>query len=506
MAERVPRHRREYWTRQFLVAVRANPAGLTPDLLDEFAGPARTGYSERHLRRIAMRGAPYPQRSRFEASEEVLALVVDCRGNIAHAYDRYKDLPDSAVVSYPTFWRAVERALSPRVRADMRHGERANRALKLTVPVATHHRNYLWSADFKDLHHPLRGPDGEVLLNEKGEPIHAQSFSLVDGHTSAVVWSELIVETTADIVFVALIEAFCCLGPDSQLGGIPVNIVTDNDTVFKADRITRLLDAFKVDLNSTDIYSPEQNGWVESFHALAEGRYCRSQPGFSHGPATADGKLLSGAEHAPTVPEARSRWAEFIHQVNYRLRSRRPGEALRSRIERWTADSEPVRVGDVSAYRELLNRRRSPVTKNGIHLYGDHFFLPRLATLRGKKVEVYYMPRARQRVFLAYDGEWLGEAKRRTAATEADRSAVRREHAKDRRRIEALRRERAEREAAGAAGMESTPRTADDPETSPDLLGRLARAERRSKRPQRDPSELLRLTRVNEPEADDGGR
>jgi putative transposase len=451
------------------------------ELFPQARGPGgrRLEVSERTVWRWVRQATQTPERvglpgarPRFEIDSQVRTRLAYWRGNVAAVH---RELLAAAAQGGPvapgrsTLYRAVARALSPGDRAGLRKGERARREFDVFLSRPATYHNAVWEADH------VQAP---VEVDVAGQLVKPWVTWFVDVSTNVV--TGLAVSpgpASRESILAALRSAISLEAPYGPAGGLPERVRVDRGKDFLSRTITAALGVFAVGVEDLPGYTPHLKGTVESLNGAAETMFFAQLPRYVHAPTLANGQVADAdapaLRYEAFVAEllAWVRWWNTQHQM-LALDDRTP-------LEAWLADPTPlvsVPAGDLHLFTLEDDGRERRITTKGVSWAGRSYVGEWMTGHVGRRVRLRYMPHHEHEVevFDARTAEHLGAAVLSDQASPEMVAAVRRERARQARRLAADLKaaEKARRAVRGLDGGRAGPGGAgDDPRPGPAQLG-----------------------------------
>jgi putative transposase len=340
-------------------------------------------------------------RERFDLTEADVADLAYHFGNVA-AWHRERVAAGGDLVSLSTLRRAVDRRLSPGLRAGLAEGERALRNYDTYLTRPAGFRNDCWEADHAELAIYVRLPDGRV--------VRPWMTVFVDRSTRAIPGWAMAVTASQASVLEGLRSAILVDEDRGPFGGLPARVRYDQGKEFLADAVGAAAASLGIDAKAVRGYSPHLKGTVERTHETIETVFLAGLPGFAHGPRDRAGRLVERDEPLLSFEVLVGLLAEFVNGYN----TVRPHEGIdgQTPLQRWCADPTPIEpVGPERLRHLLLARVERVVTKRGVSVAAKTYNCAELCGYVGERVEVRYLPRHQRDVEVYRHGVHLGTAR-----------------------------------------------------------------------------------------------
>ncbi|MEU9777814.1 Mu transposase C-terminal domain-containing protein [Streptomyces sp. NPDC047968] len=344
-------------------------------------------------------------RQRFELTPVMLDAIARGRGNATAAYrelraDNTPNLPSSA-----TFHRAVTRALTPGMRAGLRHGETARRAYDVAGKRPRHHRNYAWETDHVE---------ASVRVRIDGHIRKPWITFFADCAASAICGFAITPQRPSrEAVLVAIRDAVLIDDDHGPFGGIPDRVRVDGGKEFLCKTVGEALGVLGTERIELPAFTPEGKPVVEAVNGAIKKTLFADMPGYTHAPTLLGGKPVDPDQPLLHFEAFVARVRTWIHWWNHEntLRSldgRTPAQA-------WNDDTTPLETIDAAAlHTYTLERHGKPLTINntGVRWRKADYIADWMHGFVGDKVTLRYLPHHDHRVEL-YDptsGHHLGPA------------------------------------------------------------------------------------------------
>jgi hypothetical protein len=202
-----------------------------------------------------------------------------------------------------------------------------------------------------------------------------------------------------------------CIRTDPELGpacGRPLAVMMDRGTTNTADAVTAALAALAIPALLTDGYSPNQNGSIESFHALVESDYAPCQPLYAHPPIQLDGRSYLPD---PSVALSRDQFQEKLRTwvANYNQTHLHSDLGGRTPNQAWEeAETQPDPVPDELLRFFHLNFKRGSVQRRGVRIDNEFYIAPEVDPRLHAPVDVGFGDDIRSvEIFDPETGAWL---------------------------------------------------------------------------------------------------
>ncbi|MBT2530134.1 transposase [Streptomyces sp. ISL-99] len=376
----------------------ADAFGVDPRTVDRWLNNAR-----------ANNGTYIPTiRQRFELAPHMLDAVARWRGNATAAWrelqaDHQPDQPPMPTLA--TFHRAVNRALTPGLRAGLRKGENARRAYDVAGKRKRHHRNYAWETDHVE---------ASVKVRIDGHIRKPWITFFVDCATSAICGLAITPQRPSrEAVLVAIRDAVLIDEHHGPFGGIPDRVRVDGGKEFLCATVGEALGTLGTELIVLPPFTPEGKPNVEAVNGAIKKTLFAGMPGYTHAPTFQGGKPVDPGQpllHFEAFVALIRDWVRWWNHENTikALNGQAP-------IEAWNADPallETVSADDLHTY--TLERHGNPLTINntGVRWRKADYIADWMHGFVGEKVNLRYLPHHDHRVEL-YDpqsGHHLGSA------------------------------------------------------------------------------------------------
>ncbi|MFD4612728.1 Mu transposase C-terminal domain-containing protein [Streptomyces sp. NPDC058440] len=183
---------------------------------------------------------------------------------------------NSPRVSQATFYRAVDRELTPGQRAALKEGEAARRRHDVHALRPHGNRNDVWETDHVE---------ASVFVNVDGRRAKPWITWFID-HTTAVICGLAITphQPSQDAILAAARDAILCTDHHRPFGGIPRKIRTDRGRDFLGRCVDEAFKKFGTELIVLPPYSPHLKGTVEAINGAAKHMLFKGLPGYAHTP------------------------------------------------------------------------------------------------------------------------------------------------------------------------------------------------------------------------------
>ncbi|MGW3938398.1 Mu transposase C-terminal domain-containing protein [Streptomyces phaeochromogenes] len=295
-------------------------------------------------------GAYTPQgRRHFTLTPAMHEALVRWNGNAAATY---RELVADGIFSRPprvsqaTFYRAVDRELTPGQRAALKGGEAARRRHDVHALRPHGNRNDVWETDHVE---------ASVNVNVDGRRSKPWITWFID-HATAVICGLAITphQPSQDAILAAARDAILCTDHHRPFGGIPRKIRTDRGRDFLGKCVDEAFKKFGTELIVLPPYSPHLKGTVESINGAAKHMLFKGLPGYAHTPRSRRDRRgqplwaleeLLDYETFVTIVLNWVDWWNNDHTIA-RLHRRTPAQA-------WQADLTPIDTldpGDLHTY------------------------------------------------------------------------------------------------------------------------------------------------------------
>ncbi len=304
------------------------------------------------------------------------------------------------VPSRATFFRAINRDLSPAERAYARYGEDGRRRFQVYRRWEPAARNELWESDHAQL-------DVEVLPL-RGQRVAKPWLTVIEDGFSRLVmgWALSLQPTTAEVL-AAIREAIVIDPVRGPWGGVPQLIRFDGGREFLASAVTRAAGELGCAALPTAAYSPHQKGKVERLHRTIGEGLIATLPRYTHGPRRPNGALYD--QRPPlTLPQLQTRIRDFVDAYNISHEHSSLGGMTPA--QKWADCAAPLDVLEPQTLRWMLMADQTrKVLKDGIHFGGELFVAPELNSkqMGGRTVEIRYTPHDLRAVEVFTADGWL---------------------------------------------------------------------------------------------------
>lgn len=246
----------------------------------------------------------------------------------------------------------------------------------------------------------------EALLD--GELVPVYVISVVDTRSAAYLGLHVTTSETADAVLLALCDA-ALASERSPLAGLPLGgrVTSDNGSAQTAAIVEDTYAALDIEHHRVDAFEPNQNGSVESLHALMKQRL---DPKLGYRP---DAPRNRGArqpwhdkEAALPFETVRRLIREFQHNTNFnRERAFLGGETS---AEHFASHDEGVHQIEPDEMVWLLPAVEAKVRRYGVRIgTGLAYTHPELADLGDQSVTVRYVPGDADVVYVFHGGRFV---------------------------------------------------------------------------------------------------
>lgn len=227
-------------------------------------------------------------------------------GNVASAYlalvaDGHLGTPPRA--SQATFYRAVNRELSPGQRAALKGGEADRRRHDVHALRPHGYRNDVWETDHVE---------ASVFVNVDGRRSKPWITWFID-HATAVICGLAVTphQPSQDAILAAARDAILCTDHHRPFGGIPRKVRVDRGRDFLGRCVAEAFQKFGTELIVLPPYSPHLKGTVEAINGAAKHMLFKGLPGYAHTPeaaaTTADspcGPWMNSSTTKPSSPSS----------------------------------------------------------------------------------------------------------------------------------------------------------------------------------------------------------
>lgn len=367
--------------------------------LDELA--QASGYSPRHLRRLiakALAGDQLWATPEFTLDEVVVTAVFLCCGNLAKAR-RQLERAGVTVPSDPHFRRVVAAQLGTDQLAYAKRGSAGFRDTQAYLKSHFPHRNHTVQLDHSEL---------QILVVPRGSKTAVKPWitTVLEAKTRyllgyAVTFGRPSSEEVRAALMSAIIPRYA---PDGVtiVGGVPDRAVWDRGLEFVSNVMTESCLRLRVLPAPLPAYSPHLKGRQERFYRFFQDDCLSHLPGYNAGPADLRGNraAASSAMGEDDLLDVVADWMDW-YVSEHRIAG---GETP---LEMWARDATPLRhVSPEQLWVDMLIAKNlCKVSKNGVRFDRIDWTAPELTGLVGRKVEIRYMPIARDFVEVFLDGE-----------------------------------------------------------------------------------------------------
>ncbi|WEH12312.1 Mu transposase C-terminal domain-containing protein [Streptomyces sp. VNUA24] len=383
----------ERLTRSRLIGV-ADAFGVDPRTVDRWLANAR-----------ANNGTYQPQgRPCFVLTPLMLDAVARWRGNATAAWRELR-ADGHPVPSLPTFHRAVNRALTPGIRAGLRGGEKARRRYDVSGERDRHHRNYAWETDHVE---------ASVKVRIDGHIRKPWITFFIDAAVSAICGLAITPQRPSrEAVLVAIRDAVLIDEHHGPFGGIPQYVRVDGGREFLCATVKEALGVLGSEIIALPPFSPEGKGNVEAVNGAIKKTLFAGMPGYTHAPTLLGGKPVDPDQPLLHFEAFVGQVLEWVHHWNHENTPR----SLKGLTPRQAWDADPALIDTVTAedlHTYTLERHGKPLTINngGVRWHKRNYIADWMHGRVGEKVDLRYLPHHDHRVEL-YDpqtGRHLGAA------------------------------------------------------------------------------------------------
>lgn len=362
------------------------------------------------------------------------------------------------VPSLATLQRAVRRDLNAGQRAALKGGELSRRSHDVHLARPPKWRNACWEGDHKHL--PI-----DVELD--GELVRPWVTWFIDCARNAITGAAVTPhQPSRDAVLAALRIALSRDepgGPYGPIGGLPELVRVDRGKEFLCATVTRALGALAVPVQDLPARRPELKGTVENLNHCVVDMFLVAQPGYLHAPTSTTRPRSRKSDPADVLPftEFTERLLTWVSWWNTEHRVQPLGG--RTPLEAWQDDPTPIEdvpPGLLWSFTLEDDGRTRVLTTKGVHWRGRYYVGPWMHGMDDTRVRVRFIPHHDHEieVFDAATGTHLGSAHLANAATPAQRAALRRAKAAERRKMaRALAASDRQRRQLGRYGAVTTP-------------------------------------------------
>jgi putative transposase len=361
------------------------------------------GVSERSLHRWMAAGGYSPKtREPWSLTPKAVQAYFMSGGvpSRAHSMLREAGVP---VRSESVYRRAIKRELSAADRGYARDGEEGWRRNSIYLTWDPEARNEVWEADHAqlDIHVvPLRGS----RLQSPWMTVIEDGFSrLIMG------WALSLYPSSAEVL-AALREAIVIDHERGPWGGVPHVVRFDGGRDFLANAVTRAAAEVGFLVSKTAPYSPYQKGKVERLHLTIRQELISTLPHYLLGPRRADGKLYTQRRRPLTLEELQEEIRRYVKHYN-RARKHSSLGGLTPE-EKWASSTTVLDVVEPEALRWMMMADETRIVEaKGIRHGNEYYVAGELHDLRGRTVQVRYMPHDKRSIEVFSDRRHVCTAK-----------------------------------------------------------------------------------------------
>lgn len=409
---------------------------------------ARSGYSERHLRRLvaALTGSAsaVDKEETFVVDADVITGVFRRCGNVSGAY---KDLKQAgrALPSLSTFQRRVrdgKDGMGSSMLQIAKKGPQAQREARVHLGREKTERGHTYYMDHSEL--PILAiPEGYRTASRPWLTV------VMDAATRYVLgWTLTFGTPNAEQVRATLIAGIRDrLAPDdaTTVGGIPDRVVWDRGLDFLSDLMTESTLRMNIVPVALPAYSPELKAPVERFFGTFKRGCLAVLPGYTDSGKDLRDELLLAGKALPELALV----AEIKTWMDAYNASHVHSTLQMTPLQAWQADLTPLRFAtDAQLWENFLISNKATVGKPGIR-FKKHNYLDVEAKLNGyigQKLEIRHLPHDRSFIEVFDNGTHVATCYQHDDLAPDDRAQFAKERrAAERRNTDAFRRANTER-------------------------------------------------------------
>lgn len=364
---------------------------------------------------------PDGRRTHAELSDRHLEVIVACGGNLTRAKQKLdQEDPEIAAMSERTFRRRWDDQPAD-VRAMATGGIEAALQQQLRLAYEAPERNQVWHIDHQEL--PIW-----ILPDGGRSPAKPWMTTVIDDCTRKIMAAVLTVERpNTETLLVTVAEAVRIRTENGiQVGGVPVELHSDNGGEFKSVAYRQTLAAIGVQRTTTYPHMKHQNGKVERVQRTIQDEFVAGLIGYAHAGKTLSRKDLFGID-GPILSEEvfvglLDGWIdEYNHDRKHTAIGTTPNQ-------KWASFAGPLRHPDDEALRMAMLPSDKPrkVQQRGVFFDNQYYTSARLAPWIGRKVQVRYFPHD-QRLVEVFDlkGNWICTAYSQATLTDTQAEEIR---------------------------------------------------------------------------------
>lgn len=387
------------------------------------------------------------RRTHVTLADRHLEVIVACGGNLTRAKEKLdQEDTDIAAMSDRTFRRRWEEQPAD-VRAMAVGGIEAALSQQLRLAYEAPERNRLWHVDHQEL--PVW-----ILPDGARSPAKPWMTTVIDDCTRRIMAAVLTVESPNTETLLVTIAEGVRIRTDNgvQVGGVPVEIHSDNGGEFKSATYRQTLAALGVQRTTTYPYLKHQNGKVERVQRTIQDEFAAGLVGFSHAGKTLSRKDVFGVDGPILTEEVFvGLLAGWIDEYN---NDRNHSSIGTTPNQKWASFAGPLRQPNEDALRlaMLPSDKARKVQQRGVFFDNQYYTSAKLGAWIGRKVQLRYFPHDK-RLVEVFDlkGNWICTAYNQSTLTETEAEEIRKQaraaltsvrelqkRAAERRRAEAL--------------------------------------------------------------------
>lgn len=341
------------------------------------------GVSERSLHRwIAAGGYSPKKREPWSLTPEAVQAYFMSGGVSSRAHSMLKQT-GAPVRSESVYRRAIKRQLSAAERGYARDGEEGWRRNSIYLTWEPDARNEVWEADHAqlDIH----------IVPLRGSRLQSPWMTVIeDGFSRLIMGWALSLYPSSGEVLAALREAIVIDHERGSFGGVPHVVRFDGGRDFLANAVTRAAAEVGFLISKTAPFSPYQKGKVERLHLTIREELIATLPHYLKGPRRADGKLY--AQRRPlTLDELQEAIRHYVEHYNRaRIHSSLGGLTPE---QKWATSTTVLDVVEPERLRWMMMADETRIVEaKGVRHGNEYYLAGELLDLRGKTVQIRYMP------------------------------------------------------------------------------------------------------------------
>jgi putative transposase len=236
-----------------------------------------------------------------------------------------------------------------------------------------------------------------------------------------------------------------------QVGGVPIELHSDNGGEFKSAGYRQALAALGVQRTTTYPYMKHLNGKVERVQRTIQEQFVAGLIGYAHAGKTLSRKDLFGIDGPILTEES---FTELLYGWIDEYNNDRVHTSIRSTPNaKWASYAGPLRAPDEEALRMVMLAADRPrkVQQRGVFFNNSYYTSAPLAQWIGRDVQVRYFP-DEVRLVEVFDlkGNWITSAYNQATLTDAQAEQIRQEARAALTDVRQLQRRAAERRRAEA--------------------------------------------------------